>query len=100
MILVKNDVIDIIKNKDITKYFIQIECPDEHYFINVLLYFFNKKIFKNQITFCNYDLNKTQALEFNNVNNYFIDNVRKYGFLFMRKINKNTKINIEYLLKN
>ena len=100
MILIKNDVYNIIKNKDLTKYFAQMECPDEHYFINILLFLFKKNILKNQITFCNYDLNRTQALEFNNVNSYFIDNIRKHGFLFMRKINYNSKIDIEYLLKN
>jgi hypothetical protein len=100
MVLIKNDLHDIIKNKNLTKYFEKMECPDEHYFINILQYLFKKNILKNQITFCNYDLNRTQALEFNNVNNYFIDNIRKYGFLFMRKINKNAKIDIEYLLKN
>jgi hypothetical protein len=100
MILIKNDVDVLIKNKHLTNYFSEMECPDEHYFINILLYFFKKNILKNQITFCNYNLTRTQALEFNNINNYFIDNIRKYGFLFMRKVILTSNIDIEYLLKN
>ena len=98
MILVKEDV-EILINQDLTPYFAGMECPDEHYFINILLYVFRKKIIKQQTHFCNPDLNKTQALEFTNINKLFIDNIRSKLFLFMRKVSNNSYIDIKYLLK-
>ena len=94
MILVQDDVYQFIKN-DYTIYFNNITCPDEHYFINIILYILNKNIIKKQITFCNYDFTKTQALEFNNISKNFIERIRNYGFLFMRKINKKSKIDFD-----
>jgi hypothetical protein len=96
MILIKNDVIFLLNN-DFTIYFNNMQCPDEHYFINILLNILKQKIIKHQINFCNYDFNKTQAIEFNIIDNNLIDKIRKYGFLFMRKVNKNSVINIDYL---
>ena len=97
MILVKEDI-EILINQDLTPYFSRMECPDEHYFINVLLYVFRKKIIKQQTHFCNPDLNKTQSLEYRNINRNFIKNVRSKLFLFMRKMSNNGQIDIEYLL--
>jgi hypothetical protein len=99
MILVKEDV-EILIKQDLTPYFAGMECPDEHYFINILLYVFRKKIIKQQTHFCNPDLNKTQALEFTNINKLFINNVRSKLFLFMRKVSNNGYIDIKYLLNN
>lgn len=96
MILVKDDVELLIK-KDYTQFFYKMMCPDEHYFINVLLYIFKKQIIKQQTHFCNHDLHKTQGLEFLNINKIFIDNVRSKGFLFMRKVSVNSYIDIDYL---
>jgi hypothetical protein len=97
MILVKDDVELIIK-KDYTPFFYKMECPDEHYFINVLLYIFKKQIIKQQTHFCNHDLHKTQALEFLNINKIFINDIRSKGFLFMRKVGTRSYIDIECLL--
>ena len=85
MILVKDDVYDLIKN-DLTNHFRHMICPDEHYFINVLLFIFKKNIIKQQTHFCNYDISKTQALEFKNININLINNIKNMGFLFMRKV--------------
>jgi hypothetical protein len=98
MILIKNDVIDLLNN-NYTLYFNNMQCPDEHYFINILLNILKKKIIKQQINFCNYDLNKTQAIEFNLIDKNLLDKVRSYGFLFMRKINKNSIIDKNYIFK-
>ena len=73
-------------------------CPDEHYFINILIHIFKKKIIKKQVNFCNYDLQKTQALEFLNINRDLINKTRSYGFLFMRKATSKSFIDINYLL--
>ena len=86
MILIRKDVLYFIKN-DYTEYFKYLECPDEHYFINIMINIFRQKFIIKQITFCNPDLNKTQALEFNNVDDEFINKIRNLGFLFMRKVN-------------
>ena len=85
MILIKDDVKDLI-NHDLTSYFKNMVCPDEHYFINVLLFVFKKDIMKQQTHFCNYDLQKTQALEFKNINREMIDKIKNMWFLFMRKV--------------
>jgi hypothetical protein len=97
MILVKEDV-EILIKQDLTSYFSRMECPDEHYFVNVLLYVFQKKIIKQQTHFCNPVLNKTQALEYGNINRNFINSVRSKLFLFMRKVTNNGYIDIDYLL--
>lgn len=97
MILTNADV-SLLINNDLTKYFSNMICPDEHYFVNVLDSIFNKNIIKKQINFCNNKMERTQALEFNNVYNIFIKEVRKYGFLFMRKITKTSTVNVDFLL--
>ena len=94
MILINSDV-QLLLNNNLVDHFRYMESPDEHYFINIFLNIFKCKIIKNQINFCNYDLQKTQALEFNNIDIQIINYIRKYGFIFMRKINKNTIINID-----
>ena len=57
-----------------------------------------KDIIKIQSTFFNYDINKTQALEFNLVNKDFIDNVRNNGYLFMRKVTFKSYVDVNYIL--
>jgi hypothetical protein len=89
MILVSNDVSKVLKN-NFTQYFSNMICPDEHYFINILLYLLNSKIIFNQIVFCNYNLDATQGIEFNYIDEKLIKNIRSIGFLFMRKVNKNS----------
>ena len=85
MILTYNDVKLLVDN-DLTLYFKNMTCPDEHYFINVLLYIFKINIIKSQTHFCNYDLHKTQALDFYNPNTELKNGIKKMGFLFMRKV--------------
>jgi hypothetical protein len=85
MVLIKDDVRKIITN-NFTNYFSNMICPDEHYFINILLYLLGSKIIFNQIVFCNYNLNATQGLEFNYVDEKLIKSIRSMGFLFIRKI--------------
>jgi hypothetical protein len=96
MMLIRNDVGDLIRN-NYSIYFQHIQCPDEHYFINIMISIFKKKFIKKQIHFCNPDFNRTQALEFNNINKDFIDKIRKYGFLFMRKVTVKSIIDTNYL---
>ena len=99
MILTRNDVELLIKH-DLTEHFRIMICPDEHYFINILPHIFKKILIRKQISFCNNDLKKTQALEFKNVNKNFINSIRNQGFLFMRKVKNNTFIDIKYLFMN
>jgi hypothetical protein len=96
MILVNEDIEILIKN-DLTNEFQYMICPDEHYFINVLNEIFKKKIIKRQTHFCNYNLQKTQGLEFYNIDKIMIDKIRNYGFLFMRKVNNMSVIQNDYL---
>ena len=85
MILNRDDVKSIIDN-DFTKYFKNIQCPDEHYFINILIYILKKDIIKSQTHFCNFDLTKTQALNFKSPSKSLINELKNKGFLFMRKV--------------
>lgn len=96
MILTRNNVELLIKN-DLTEHFKQIECPDEHYFVNILPNIFKIKIIKKQIHFCNNDFKKTQALEFKVINKNFINKIRSYGFLFIRKVVKESHIDYSFL---
>lgn len=91
MILTLNDVKKILETKDLAKHFSNMQCPDEHYFINILILCKSDIIF-NQIVFCNYNLAMTQALEFININDDLLKNIRKNGFLFMRKASKKSII--------
>jgi hypothetical protein len=97
MVLTKEDAKLFIDN-DLTQHFKYMECPDEHYFINIITYFFKKKYLKVQTHFCNINLNRTQGLEFNYIDKKFINNIRELKYLFMRKVNKESIIDINYLL--
>ncbi len=96
MILTREDVEWLIKN-DYTEYFKNMECPDEHYFVNIFLYIYNKEFIRQQINFCNPDLQKTQAITHYKIDKHFIMRNRNIGFLFCRKIHKYTWIDLEYL---
>jgi hypothetical protein len=96
MILIKNDVELLIKN-DLTEHFRYMTCPDEHYFVNILPHILKRVLIRKQISFCNNDLKKTQALEFKNVNKNFINIIRNQGFLFMRKVKNDTYIDSKTL---
>jgi hypothetical protein len=85
MILIYDDVKLLIDN-DMTIHFKSMICGDEHYFINILLYILKRNIIKSQTHFCNYDLKKTQAIEFYNPSNNLKNSIKKMGFLFMRKV--------------
>lgn len=85
MILVRKDV-ELLINNDLTEYFKNMQCPDEHYFVNILIYILKKNIIKSQTHFCNFDLTKTQALSFKDPSDDLINKIKKEGFLFMRKV--------------
>ncbi len=97
MILVREDVNLFIQN-NFTNYFFKMTCPDEHYFINLLLYVFKKKIILQQTHFCNPTFVRTQALEFRNISDEMIRNLRSNGFLFMRKVLENSIISNKWNL--
>lgn len=96
MMLIRDDVANLIKD-NYCIYFQNMQCPDEHYFINILKSILKKNIIEKQINFCNPEFNRTQALEFNNINQNFINKIRKYGFLFMRKVTVKSNIDNNYL---
>ena len=96
MVLSTEDV-KLLINNDLTEHFRNMECPDEHYFVNVITNIFKKRIIKKQINFCNPNFQRTQAIEFNNINQEMIKNLRNYAFLFMRKVTKNSYIDSNFL---
>jgi hypothetical protein len=89
MMLVRQDVYKIIQNQNLVNHFNNMTCPDEHYFVNILILLGSDIIF-NQIVFCNFNLSFTQAKEFMLVDDKLKLNIKKLGFLFMRKVTKKT----------
>jgi hypothetical protein len=97
MMLVKNDV-ELLLKYNFIEHFRNMQCPDEHYFINIILNIYKRDIIKKQIHFCNPDFHKTQALEYDIIDINLINKIRNYGFLFIRKVKKESLIDINYIL--
>jgi hypothetical protein len=96
MILIKEDVTWLIEN-NYTKDFERMECPDEHYFINLFLFVYRKSFFPVQIDFCNPLPNRTQAILHKHISKTFIQQLRNQHFLFLRKVNHSSQIDISSL---
>jgi|688.fasta_scaffold94412_4 hypothetical protein len=90
MILDRNHAIYFINKIEYLNLFKYIECPDEHYFINIINAFFTKseldKIKNIQICFCNFNLNNTQAINHKIITKELLNNLKNAGYLFIRKI--------------
>jgi hypothetical protein len=99
MILIKEDVKWLIEN-NYTKDFERMECPDEHYFINLFLFVYRKSFFPVQIDFCNPIPNRTQAILHQHVSKSFIQQIRNQHFLFLRKVNSSSYIDIPFLFNH
>ena len=86
MILIRDDV-SLLLQYDFTHHFEKMECPDEHYFINIMVSIFKRPLIPRQIVFCNTDISKTQSIEFRGkITSPMISQMRQAGFLFMRKV--------------
>lgn len=99
MILTREDVKIFIENSYLTKHFKNMECPDEHYFINIMR-LLKRDFYNHQIMFCNTDIHKTQALTFTSLDKHFIDFLKKKEYYFIRKLNLkkgNIKNLIDYI---
>jgi hypothetical protein len=83
----------------LTQYFSLMQCPDEHYFINVMISVFRQKCFLRQTHYCNPDIQKTQAIVFDQLTDSFLQSIRQQGFLFLRKV-QNKPEYISMLLLN
>lgn len=94
MILTREIVKKLLNNMKYIKLFKNIECSDEHYFINVLK-ILKEKYYDHQIIYCNPYINRTQAITFKIINNNLIKKIKENKYLFIRKINRNTKYNNE-----
>lgn len=89
-------------------------CVDEHYFGNLLRELdlnFNENTNKKNITFDLWQLDKINSKNLDNddiksdhyvnlkkISNKAIDKLRGYNFMFIRKIDKDTEIDVEYIL--
>jgi hypothetical protein len=96
MLLIREDVKWFIEN-DYTDFFQQMECPDEHYFVNLFLSIYKKEFIKQQIHFCNLHTNRTQAENFYQVNKELIYKARTFGAMFLRKVTKISNIDIDFI---
>ena len=97
MMLIRKHVYLFLKNTKYLKAFNNLICPDEHYFINILR--LNKLLHEvddRQITFCNYNLGRTQGIVHSQLSLNNMIKIMAMGYLFMRKITNKTKINLYY----
>lgn len=85
MILTRQDADRFVKYP-FMQYFASMECPDEHYFINIMIHVFQQKFFLRQTHYCNPDIKKTQAIVFDSLTDTFLQRIRSNGFLFLRKV--------------
>jgi hypothetical protein len=85
MILTRRDAERFVKYP-LTRYFSSMQCPDEHYFINVMTSVFRQKCFLRQTHYCNPDVRRTQAVVFDQITDSFLRRIRQEGFLFLRKV--------------
>lgn len=77
-----------------TRDYERLECPDEHYFINLYLYIYNKEYIRQKILYCNDNPTRTQAVNFNVINKDLIKRARMSGCLFIRKVSQKSIIDV------
>ncbi len=99
MILTRDDVKWFIENIYLQD-FAQMECPDEHYFINLFVHVYKKEFIHQQTHFCNPQLQRTQALYYPNISNEMIQKIRQMGFLFMRKVDDQTNMDLDFIFSS
>lgn len=94
MILDRDTVKFLIEN-NFTRHFENMQCPDEHYFVNIIM--LNKIKFRNrQICYCNPILRNTQGIIQKSLTKNHVKTLVNYGFMFARKVNKTTKISYHF----
>jgi hypothetical protein len=99
MVLTRDDIKLIIENNFLND-FKFMECPDEHYFVNLFLHIYKKDFHNQLINYCNPEIYKTQALTFFFVDKHCIIRARNIGCLFMRKVNRFSRIDLSFILNN
>ncbi len=99
MILIKEDVKLVIENNYLND-FNYMECPDEHYFVNLFLHVYKKDFHNQLIDYCNPEIYKTQALTFFFVDKHCIIRARNLGCLFMRKVNRFSRIDLLFIFND
>ena len=99
----KNKFQGLAFNRDLSTFFINhkhfqifnsIPCPEEHYFINILLHYNYdlNKINNICLTFIDWSISENggkSPRSFNKISSEFLQSIRNKNFCFMRKINKN-----------
>lgn len=70
--------------------------PDEHVYINYLIHYKNKHINDKATTYVYWE-NGTPKI-FDSLSNDFIKKIKDSGAFFIRKINNNAKLDVDYLL--
>jgi len=82
---------EIFTNLNLLNHFKRMECPDEHYFVNILKVL-NKDIENHQICFCNFYTNRTQGINHQTLSEKLMRDLRQKGYFFIRKINRGCRI--------
>ena len=102
MILNRNHALYFVSKIHYLNAFKFMECPDEHFFINIINLFFPKeeieKVKDIQICFCSFKLQNTQGIEHKIVSKILVDKLRDMGYFFMRKVTQNTRVYSNYFV--
>ena len=96
-ILSRDDAKILVNEGDTIKYiFGNMLVPDEHVYINYLTHYKNKNIEQKRITHIEWE-NGTPKI-FYHLSNDYINAAKRCGAFFIRKVNNNAKLDINYLL--
>jgi hypothetical protein len=92
MILNREAVDLILKTRHHTEIFKNMFAPDEHYFTNILVKY--NFPFKNRgLTYCDWRNATEHPKTFAKLDNKVVTQIRKRGFIFVRKVDDKTLIN-------
>jgi len=101
MILDRNHALYFAGKTQYLNLFKYMECPDEHYFINIVNAVFPDQEIGNvkdiQICFCSFRLTNTQGVDHKIVSKGLVDKLRNMGYFFMRKVTGKSLIYSDYV---
>ena len=101
MILDRNHALYFATKPQLLNLFKSMECPDEHYFINIINCMFPleeiDKVKDYQICFCSFKLTNTQGIEHKIVSRVLVNKLRNMGYFFMRKVTGKSVIYPDYI---
>lgn len=84
-------------HEKIKEIFEKSSVPDEHAYINYLINYENREIVSHDLSKMYWHESRPKV--FDKIDNKFIDDMHNWNHFFLRKVTKNTTIDIDYMLK-